>query len=101
MGCVFTPKIPKTFTFPQIAPIIQGILLTFLPKKVFFFLKMRMHIEHYFDFFAQIIQCVFTPKISKKLSFLQILTIIQGTLSTFLQKKVIFCQNATAYRALF
>ena len=50
--CVFTPKIPKKFIFPQISPIIQGTLLTFSEKKDFV-LKMRLHIEHYFDFFAQ------------------------------------------------
>ena len=50
--CVFTPKTPKKFIFPQIVSIIQGILLSFLQKKRFF-LKMRLHIEHYFDFFAQ------------------------------------------------
>ena len=35
--CVFRPKIPKKLIFPQIANIIQGTLLTFLPKKSDFF----------------------------------------------------------------
>ena len=50
--CVFTQKISKKLIFPQIAPKIQGTLFTFPPKKVIF-LKVRLHIEHYFDFFAQ------------------------------------------------
>ena len=51
--CFYTKNSQKLF-FPQIAPIIQGtLLLTFLPKKVIFFLKIRLHIEHYFDFYAQ------------------------------------------------
>ena len=44
--------------------------------------------------------CVFTPKIPNKLIFPQIATIIQGTLLTFLPKKVIFPQNTHAYRVL-
>ena len=51
--CFYT-KTSQKVIFPQIAPIIQGtLLLTFLPKKVIFFLKMRRHIEHYVEFFAQ------------------------------------------------
>ena len=64
---VLHQKLPKSSFFSQIVPIIQGILLTFLPNKVIFsancaiissniltfFLKMCLHIEHYFDFFAQ------------------------------------------------
>ena len=49
----FTTKIQKKLIFPQISIIIQGTLLTFLSKKIEFFLKMRVQIEHYFDFFAQ------------------------------------------------
>ena len=33
--CFYT-NFPKNLIFPQIAPIIQGTLLTFLPKKVIF-----------------------------------------------------------------
>ena len=61
--CFYTKNSQKVI-FPQIAPIIQGTLLTFLPK-VIFSLKIRLHIEHYFVFFCPIIQCVFTRKIIK------------------------------------
>ena len=47
----FTTEIPKKLNFPQIASIIQRTLLSFLWKKVIF-LKMLLHIELDFDFFA-------------------------------------------------
>ena len=51
--CFYTKNSQKV-NFPQIANIIQGTLLTFLPKNIIiFFLKMRLDIEHYFDFFAE------------------------------------------------
>ena len=96
---VFTPKILKKFIFPQIAPRIQGTLLTFLPKKVIFSQNVPAN-RALLWLFCPIIQCVFTPKILKKLIFPQIAPRIQGTLLTFLPKKVIFSQNAPAYREL-
>ena len=89
--CVFTPKIPKKLFFSQIATIIQGTLLTFLPKS-HFSLKMR-HAPAYralFWLFWPITQCLFTTKIPIKLIFPQIAPIVQGTLLTFFPKKVIF-----------
>ena len=96
----FSTKIPKKLIFPQIATIIQGTLLTFLPKKVIFSQNSPAYRALLWLFYP-IIQCVFTPKTSKKLIFPQIAPKIQGTLFTFLPKKVIFSQNAPAYRALF
>ena len=81
-------------------PIIQGTLLTFLPKH-WFFPQNAPAYRAPFWLFCPIIHCAFTPKIPKRLFFPQIATIIQGTLLTFLQKKVILPQNAPAYRAQF
>ena len=50
--CVFTPKKSQKVHFPSNCVYITGHFIVFLPKKRFF-LKMRLHIEHYFDFFAQ------------------------------------------------
>ena len=63
--CVFTPKIPKTFTFPQIAPIIQGILLTFLPKKVFFFSKCACISSTILTFLPNYPVCFYTKNFQK------------------------------------
>ena len=49
---MFLHKNSQKLIFPQIAPMKQGTLLTFLQKNDFL-LRMRLHIEHYFDFFAQ------------------------------------------------
>ena len=51
--------------------------------------------------FCPITKCVFTTEIPKKLNFPQIASVIQRTLPSFLGKKVIFPQNAPAYRARF
>ena len=48
----YRTKISKKFIFPQIVPNNTGHFIDFSPKKSDFYLKMRMHIEHYFDFFA-------------------------------------------------
>ena len=87
--CVFTPRIPKRLFFPQIATIIQGTLLTFLQKKVILPQNTPAYRARFW-LFCLIIHCVFTPIISKKFIFPQIMIIIQGTLLTFLPKKEIF-----------
>ena len=76
--CVFTQKILKKLIFSQIAPKIQGTLLTFLPKKVIFSQNSPAYRALLWLFYP-IIQCVFTPKTPKKLIFPQISHIIQGT----------------------
>ena len=87
--CVCTLKIPKKFIFPQIVPIIQGTLLTFLQKK-WFFPQNASAYRALFWLFCLIIQCVFTPIIPKKLIFPQIVPIKQGTSLTLSPKKMIF-----------
>ena len=80
--CVFTPKILKKLIFPQIALLIKGTLLTFLPKNVIFSSKFDCTSCTILTFYP-IIECVFPPKIPKKLIFPQIANIIQGTLLAF------------------
>ena len=84
---VFTPKIPTKLIFPQIVPIIQA-LYWLLSQKKWFFPQNAPAYRALFWLFCPIIQCVFTPKIPKKYIFPQIATIIQGTLLTFLPKKL-------------
>ena len=96
---VFKPEIPKKLMFPQIAHIIEGTLLTFLPKVIFS--TNEQEYRALFWLFCPIIQCVFTPKIPKKLIFPQIAPIIQGFIDFSPKKKWFFPKNATAYRALF
>ena len=98
--CFYT-KNSQNVHFPSNCAYNTGHFIDFSSKKSVFFSQNAPAYRALFWLFCPIIQCVFTPKIPKKLSFLQIATIIQGTLSTFLPKKVIFCQNVTAYRALF
>ena len=83
---IFIAKIPKKIIFTLISTIIQDTLLTFLPKNDYF-LKMLLHIEHFLTFLPNNTVCFYTKSL-KKLIFPQIATIIQGTLLTFLPKKV-------------
>ena len=68
--CFFTPKITKNFILPQIVTIIQGTLLTFLPKKWVFPQNAHAY-QAIFWLFCLIIKCDFTPKIPRKLIFPQ------------------------------
>ena len=98
--CFYTKNSQKLI-FLQIETIIQGTLLTFHPEKVIFSSNAPAY-RALFWLFCPIIQCVYTTKIPKKLIFLQIAHIIQGTLLTFFpKKKWFFPQNAPGYRALF
>ena len=89
--CVFTPKTPKKLIFPQIATIIQGTLLTFLPKKMSISTKCACILSTIWSFLPNNTVCFYIRN-SQKLKFPQITSIIQGTLLSFLQKKVIFPQ---------
>ena len=58
--CVCTPKIPKKFTFPQIVPIIQDTLLTFLLKKNLFSSKCAWISSTILTFLPYIPLCFYT-----------------------------------------
>ena len=49
----FYNKNSQKVNFPSNCDYNTGHFIDFSPKKSNFFLKMRQHIEHYFDFFAQ------------------------------------------------
>ena len=49
--CFHNKKFQKVH-FPSNCAYNTGHFIDFSPKKSDFFLKMRLHIEHYFDFFA-------------------------------------------------
>ena len=113
--------LPINVIFSLKCACISSTILTFLPyiplcfynknsQKVNYSSKCEYNTGHFIDFspkksdfspanralfwlFCPVIQCVFTPKIPKKLIFPQITTIIQGTLLRFLPKKVIFPSN--------
>ena len=91
----------KKVNFSSNCAYNTGHFIDFSPKKKLFFPQNAPAYRALFWLFCPIIQCVFTPKILKKLFFPQNAPNIQGTLLTFLPKKVIFSQNAPAYRALF
>ena len=82
-------KFPKSSFFSQIAPIVQGTLLTFLPKKVFF-PQYAPAYQALFWLFWPRIQCVFTPKIPKKVNFSLNCDYNTGHFIDFSHKKVIF-----------
>ena len=50
--CFYTKNSQKVI-FSSNCGYNTGHFIDFSPKKSDFFLKMRLHIEHYFDFFAQ------------------------------------------------
>ena len=50
--CFYT-KYSQKIHFSSNCAYNTGHFIDFSPKKSVFFLKMRLHIEHYFDFFAQ------------------------------------------------
>ena len=50
--CFYTKNSQKVH-FSSNCTYNTGHFIDFSPKKSDFFLKMRLHIEHYFDFFAQ------------------------------------------------
>ena len=100
--CFYTKNFQKV-NFSSNFAYNAGHFIDLSQKKSDFFLKMRLHnaYQALFWFFCSIIQCVFTPEISKKLIFPQISPLIQSTLLTSLPKKWFSPQNATAYPALF
>ena len=98
--CVFYTKSSQKVNFFSNCAYNIGHFIDFSPKKVIFSWKCAC-ISSTILTFCLIIQCVFKPKIPKKLIFPQISTIIQGTLLTFIPKKLFLPQNAPAYRALF
>ena len=95
----FYTKNSQKLIFSQIATIIQGTL-TFLLRKVIFSSKCACKSSTILTCLPNNPVC-FYNKNSPKVNFPQIAPIIQGTLLTFLPKKVIFSQNAPAYRTLF
>ena len=50
--CFYTKNSQKV-NFPSNCAYNTGHFIDFFPKKSDFFLKMHLHIEHYFDFFSQ------------------------------------------------
>ena len=87
--------------FPQIATIIQGTLLTFLPKIVIFSSKYACISSNILSFLPNNPVC-FYNKNSKKLNFSSNCAYNTGQFIDFSpKKKLFFPQNAPAYRALF
>ena len=79
--CFYTKNSQKV-NFSSNCVYNTGHFIDFSPKKSDFFLKMRLHIEHYFDFLPNNPVCFYT-KNSQKVNFSSNCTIIQGTSLAF------------------